>query len=154
MRYEKLIEDFVDRTKQNLSVIIEGLLKDGVKVFETTQLINSCLGLIVLPREQDLQRIPKKSLKELQRHGWPIPSMNNQSDQIRDLKDMICYLRNAIAHFNIEFTHDSHDEIDGLKLWNQENRQSPKKRESTLTVDGLRLFVEKFSDDILQNLKD
>ena len=67
MRYEELVMDFAERTGKNLAAI-EKLAaaqaqekkkdEDNDKVFDTTQLINSCLGLIVLPREKDIQRIP------------------------------------------------------------------------------------------------
>jgi len=151
MRYEKLVKDFADRTKKNLSAI-ERQHKYDATVFETTQLVNSCLGLIVLPRERDIQRIPTKTLDELQKEGGPTPCIINPSDKFCDLKDLIEYLRNAIAHFNIEFTHDDYEEISGLKLWNQSNRNSPKEREAKLSVDNLRGFVEKFSEEIVQNL--
>jgi len=58
MMYEEVIKDFAERTKQNLDVI-EELQQDGSEVFETTQLINSCLGLLIFPREEYLDKIPK-----------------------------------------------------------------------------------------------
>ena len=161
MRYEKLVQDFADRTRDNLAAI-EGLVETQRQkekkptVFEITQLINSCLGLIVMPREKDIKKIPRTSLGELETQGWPIPRLTNSSERPHNLnlRHLIEYLRNAIAHFNIEFTHNDHNEITGLKIWNQKERgDCPRKWESTLSVCDLRDFVEKFSQVIVQNLE-
>jgi len=161
MKYEKLIRDFAERTGKNL-VAIEKLTAtqahekkglDDYKVFETTQLINSCLGLIALPFEKGLKEIHTTSLEELQAKGWPIPKLINQTEKWRKLtlRQLIEYLRNAILHFNIKFTHDEKDQINGLKLWN-EKKKVGKIWESTISEDELRSFVKKFSDEIVQNL--
>ena len=77
MRYEKPVRDFTGRAGQNL-VAIEKLTAaqaqkkkglDDYEVLETTQLINSCLGLIVFPFEKGLKEIPTISLEELQDKG-------------------------------------------------------------------------------------
>lgn len=52
---ESFIKDFAERTTKNLDVINylaeSPYNKDGKRVFEVTQLINSFLGLIILPNE-------------------------------------------------------------------------------------------------------
>jgi len=156
MRYEKLVKDFTERTMDNLAAIdklVETQKKKGKKptVFETTQLINSCLGLIVMPKEIWLQRIPKTSLEELEAEGWPIPSLIDSSQQRAslNLRHLVKYLRNAVAHWHIEFTHDDHDHIDGLKMWNEEENGS-RRWESVLGVRDLRILVKKFSEMIVQ----
>jgi len=45
--YEDVIRDFAIRTKKNLA-ITEQLHKKGKKVYETTQLVNSCLSFSVI----------------------------------------------------------------------------------------------------------
>jgi len=102
-------------------------------------LINSCLGLIALPFEKGLKEIPTTSLEELQAEGWPIPKLINQTEKWRKvtLRQLIEYLRHAILHFNIKFTHDEEtQEINGLKLWN-EKKENGKIWESTISVNEL-----------------
>ena len=65
---EDVVRDFGERTKRNLCVI-EHLREQGCEVYETTQLINSMLGLLVFPREEYLSRIPKTTFTELVRAG-------------------------------------------------------------------------------------
>jgi hypothetical protein len=63
MNYEVLVKDFAERTMANLKTI-ERMHQDGRPVFETTQLINSCLGLLVFPQQTYVDSIPKLSLME------------------------------------------------------------------------------------------
>ena len=88
MRYEDLVIDFAERTKTNLIAIEEIVEAENQeeklekrKAFETTQLINSCLRLIAMPREKDFDKIPKIPLEGLEKEGWPIPSLINPSER-------------------------------------------------------------------------
>lgn len=49
MMYEDIVRDFAERTRKNLKAI-ERLLADNQDVYETTQLVDSMLGLLVFPR--------------------------------------------------------------------------------------------------------
>jgi len=71
-------------------------------VYEVTQLINSLLGLLVLPRERVYQRVPAVSLRSLESKGWPHIDFEINQRRCRNLKDLLEVLRNAVAHFNIE----------------------------------------------------
>lgn len=144
MNYEDLLKDFTERTKRNLEVI-EELHKTGKEVYEVTQLVNSCLGLLVFPKEQFIEKIPETPLDQLEKEGWPVPKLTGNFPQAENLRQLIRYLRNAIAHFNIEFIGDK--EISRLKVWNI--RHGKKVWEAELTVDDLRKLVEKFSDLII-----
>jgi len=155
MDYKELVKDFTKRTMSNLNAIdnlLEQQQKKGEKitVFETTQLINSCLGLIVIPKETWLDNIPETSLVELKADGWPIPELSDPSEAWQDLtlRQLIKYLRNAIVHWNIEIIQDGENQICGLKMWNDHEENDSRVHESTLSVDDLRNFMGKFSDMI------
>ena len=169
MRYEDLVIDFAERTKKNL-VAIEEIAEaenhevklEKCKAFETTQLINSCLGLIAMPRAKDFDKIPKISLEELEKEGWPIPSLINPCERKSGLtlQHLVKYLRNAVCHFHLEF-HEHEYKIIGLKMWNEVkdedkiNENNHKKIwEATLSIKDLRLLIEKFSKVIAENLKE
>ncbi|MEJ5226809.1 HEPN family nuclease [Thermodesulfovibrio sp.] len=145
MQYKDLLKDFTKRTKRNLEVI-EQLQKRGEEVYEVTQLVNSCLGLLVFPKERFIEQIPETPLEQLEKEGWPVPKVAGNFRQAQNLKELICYLRNAIAHFNIEFK-STRDEITQLIVSNKWRGKTTWKAE--LTVDDLRKLVEKFSDLII-----
>ena len=169
MRYEDLVVDFAERTKENL-VAIEKMAEvkkkktdvNKRKVFETTQLINSCLGLISMPRERDFNKIPKIPLEKLEKEGWPIPSLINPSERKPGLtlQHLVRYLRNAVCHFHLEFLEHEY-QIIGLRMWNEvkdgdkSNKKDRKKIwGATLHIKDLRLLIEKFSKVIADNLKE
>ena len=155
MNYQELVKDFTKRTMSNLDAIDKLLeaqqnKEEEITVYETTQLINSCLGLIVIPKETWLDNIPETSLVKLKADGWPIPELSDPSEPWQDLtlRQLIKYLRNAIVHWNIEILPDSENQICGLRIWNDHEENESKVHESTLSVQDLRKFVGKFSDMI------
>ena len=117
MNYTDVVRDFALRTRKNLEAI-EGLAAAHGDVFEVTQWINSMLGLLVFPQQRYVDEIPKTPLAELVRTGWPIPHVRGDFAQVQDLNQLIRYLRNAVAHFNIKFIDDGRGNIAILQVWN------------------------------------
>jgi hypothetical protein len=144
----RVIQDFADRTRLNLEFIEMHARKE--KVFETTQLINSMLGLLVFPHRGFFDRIPDTSLSELEANGWPHISISSEITNLpadaSSFRGLIRYLRNGIAHFNIEFTADESNNITGIKVWNHPNGDinKPKNWETQLSLDDLKLITHKF----------
>jgi hypothetical protein len=68
MMYAEVVRDFARRTKANLAAI-ERLCANGEEVYEVTQLVNSMLGLLVLPQQEFVDRIPETPLEQLRRDG-------------------------------------------------------------------------------------
>ena len=109
---------FAGRTRRNLEAFNhayqKGVLKD---VHPVTQLVNSLLGLVVVPKE----RRPKYELwttpwEKLQSDKWPEWEWKhigncNREGSCHELKHFIGHLRNAAAHgrFSFEGCEDSHD---------------------------------------------
>jgi hypothetical protein len=163
MMYEEVVRDFALRTRKNLEAI-EALQRRDVRVFEVTQLINSMLGLLVFPQQEYVDSIPKTPLEELRRDGWPIPRVTGQFQQVTDLNQLIRYLRNAVAHFNIEFVGDGENNIKVLRVWNMAPVRNEKGQpirgqdgkiieeknwEAELTVQQLRGIATRFIDLLL-----
>ncbi|SFG37312.1 HEPN family nuclease [Neptunomonas qingdaonensis] len=149
MDYENVVRDFAKRTRKNLEYIEQGK-KEGNEVYEITHLINSCLGLLVLPHENYINSIPTTSLDKLKDQGWVVPQTINGT-QPNDLKDLIRLLRNGVAHCNIAFTADSESKLDTLKIWNTQPRSGEKTWETELGFEELRSILFKFSDLILEH---
>ena len=141
MNPEDIVRDFALRTKANLRVI-EALESAGLEVYEVTQLVNSLLGLLVFPQQRYFQRIPETPLEILAQQGWPKPLVEGDFPSVRTLKDLMRYLRNAIAHFNFEYLPDERNEIQGMRVWNMHRGEENWSVE--LSLDEIRLAVDKF----------
>jgi hypothetical protein len=69
------------------------------------------LGLLVFPQQRFYEHVPKIPLYELEDQGWPIPKVVGKYPQVRDLQELVRYLRNAVTHCNLEFEADSNEQI-------------------------------------------
>jgi hypothetical protein len=145
MDYQHLVYDFAERTRHNLEVIRQQHV-EGNDVFEVTQLINSMLGLLVLPKEHYYQSIPTTPLEQLRKEGWPEPVLSGNLKAHSDLRDLIRLLRNSVAHFNIEFT-ESGGHIDGVVLSNKRDGKTTWK--AALSLTELEDITDRFIDLIL-----
>jgi hypothetical protein len=143
MDYQALIEDFARRTRSNLKALRQ-LQESGVQVFEVTALINSMLGLLVFPQQSYIDQLPEVSLQELAAAGWPIPEIHGNYPQVKNLKQLVRHLRNAISHFNIEFEPDNSGQIAGLSVWNTDQRSKKVNWRVRLTVADLEAIAMQF----------
>lgn len=153
MMYEEVIRDFAERTRANLRAV-EELRAEGKEVYEVTQLVNSTLGLLVFPQQEYVDRIPHTPLEQLKQDGWPIPRIRGGFQQVSDLNELIRYLRNAIAHFNIEFIGDGRNEIKFLRVWNTNPRNGKRTWEAELSAEDLRKIANCFVDLLLEKSHD
>lgn len=158
MDYSKpLFVDFARRTQKNL-VFIQAKKDEqpGLEVYEVTQLINSLLGLLVFPQQRYYSQIPKTPLTELSKQGWPIPRVVGGYPQVSDLRQLLRYMRNAVAHSNLRFLSDESLQIRGVEVWN--TRQDPNRPGrvkitwmATLSIEDLEKITEKFIQLIVNN---
>jgi hypothetical protein len=149
MMYEEVIRDFAWRTRKNLETI-DRLHAEGQETYEVTQLVNSTLGLIVFPEQEWFNHIPTTPLEQLRREDWPIPRVVGSFPQVTDFQQLMRYLRNAIAHFNIRFIGDGRKEIHLLSVWNTDPRTKRKTWEAELSVADLRKIAERFIEFLLE----
>lgn len=145
MEYQNVVRDFARRTRQNLDLLRDLQIQNPkLEIYEVTQLINSMLGLLVFPQQQYYGRIPATSLDELARQGWPIPDVIGNHPQVSDLNQLVRYLRNAIAHCNVEFLSDETLHIHGIVVWNfSGNRINWKAK---LSLQDIETLTDKFID--------
>ena len=154
--HEKLLSDFANRTRQNLQLIREiRETQPEREAYEVTQLVNSMLGLLVFPKEHYLDEIPNKTLDELKNEGWPIPEVRHGLTEAKDLKDFLRLMRNAIAHFNVEFAQNEKGEITGLKAWNEKkiDKRKVKNWQVELTLEQMENIALRFIDLITEKDK-
>ena len=77
----------------------------------------------------------------MEREGWPLPY--EEKSQVRNLRELVKSIRNAVAHFNIELTHDE-NEIVGIRFENYSLDDEDKKEPiwvGKFELDSLRRFV-------------
>ena len=148
MEYQELVRDFVARTRANLE-LVERLAADrSCPAYETTQLINSLLGLLVFPQQKYYHEIPDTPLEQLKEQGWPVPKVVGDYPQVDTLKQLFRYLRNSIAHFNMKFHADGSGQLVGVTVWNTPPGKSKPNWKARLEIEELRALVERFSEVI------
>ena len=148
MEYQDPVLDFARRTRKNLEFVERHVSHSDAEVYEVTQLINSMLGLLVFPKERLFKTLPDLPLSELAEQGWPKPEVLQGTPPCASLREIIRYLRNGIAHFNLEFTTGRREQINGIHLWNENTRDKnhPNRWEIWLSLEDLRLITNKFID--------
>lgn len=153
MRYsdENLLWDYAQRTRKNLEFIEKTVREEpGAELFEVTQLINSLLGLLVFPFERLRDQIPEKTLADLEADGWIVPKVSGEFPQVEDLSKLVQYLRNSVAHFNMEFVADQNGQIEGLRVWNR--NRGRKDWEAEVKIAELRDLTTRFLDLIQERV--
>ena len=145
------IKDYIFRTKENYKK-----LKNGP--YEVTQLINSMVGFLILPKEALNGKITdtliqKSTLLEVQKcirlNTYSKPMPNNNLEQI-------CrHMRNAVAHNRITF-HAEDNVVAGsvaqIHSITFKDGYGAQKFEMTLEVDLLEKFLLEFADGILTQI--
>jgi hypothetical protein len=151
MEYKHQVKDFVARTKANLELIEQSALA-GQEGYEITQLVNSLLGLLVFPQQYYFNQIPALTMSEMKEAGWPEIKVDGEFEQHQNLRDLMRYLRNAIAHFNIKFLGDDTHKLRALRVWNHRGSNQITWR-AEIPFEDLRLIVTKFLALILEENK-
>ena len=133
MMYEQLYRDVMRRTKRNLE-IIEELHRRGLPgaegPYELTQLLNSFLGAVALPRERDLgPKLATISIEEAEER-WRLPRIVDNYPDLPvhthrrpkkpvNLDVLLELMRNGLMHGNIEPITGSTGEITRISIENR-----------------------------------
>jgi HEPN pEK499 p136 len=158
MNYKDFVADFAKRTLANLD-LVKGAAQEGrPDAFEVTQLWNSLLGLIVAPHERDVRQLPKIRLAELHALGWPTITTAGTL-QSETLRGLVGTLRNAVAHFNVEFHPNSRGEIHHVSLWNAQldekghpSADLPHRWDGRLDIDQLDQLARRIAATYIDEL--
>ncbi len=110
MDYNEISRDFAQRTK----LLIESYKGE----YEVTLLVNCCLGLLIVPKEKDFNKIPDEEIP-IKTGIWGI---NRESITVKceqcgyNLRHVIRRIRNGICHFHIKTIPDDHNNISFLEI--------------------------------------
>lgn len=152
MGYDKnyLVKVFAERTRENLKIIDD--LKDNhnaehIEVFEITQFLNSCLGLLVFPRKVCLNNFPQMPLRT---DDWLVSFADGGFPQPKSIQQLVRHLRNGIAHCYLKLFPDDKNEIKSIRVWDECPNCHVKNWQVTWNVPDFRKFVIKFSDILIR----
>ena len=148
MEYAKdiaFIKDFVIRTKDNIV--------HGDHRYEVTQLINSLVGLLVLPKERYYKNINDNMIDS---QTFCAIRECIQSNKKLKLVDIVRHMRNAIAHFHIECKAEFETKvIDRIILTDDFRSDSPKPNfKMILPISLLEQFLFQLADAVVKSITD
>lgn len=147
MNYEDELLSFVRRTRKNLELTEQWRIEHPHANFsEVTHLINSLLGLIVLPKEKVLNELQQLHVTPTGIPDWRAAFRLVQAEEEppTELRPFIDGLRNSVAHGSLDF------ETDGLEITGvtfvQKSRDKPRRIlwRASFELDELRIFLEHF----------
>lgn len=139
------IMSIIFQTEINLVAMREASFGEQ-PVFPATQIINSLVGLLILPQQSFYDMIPNHKIRDLNRVGWRIPTALRGEDTARSLNRLARRMRNAVAHSNLEFTNNA-GQISGVRFWDSSNRfqvGSQPEWEIYFSIDELEWFLDRF----------
>ena len=103
-------EGFSSRTRKNLKYVRTAFVPQDLRVHVVTQLVNSLLGLVIVPQERGLAKeLKKRTREDLEAGGlwkWNIVRDKPKGKQPKTdtLGTLIWHLRNGAAHGRFTFS--------------------------------------------------
>lgn len=151
---QNFLKDFINRTLINLE-FIQQAEKQGKEVYEVTQLVNSCLGLVVILQQYgdgfftDADIFPIL-LKDLQNAITTNTYKGNRKKT--NFNNILYHLRNALSHGKLDFTNEEHDgkmQISSIKFTDADIKDKSQKFIITLNIAQ----IEQLAKCTIKNLK-
>lgn len=144
MIYENLVRDFAARTIDNYKRISDG-------PYEVTQLINSAVGLLIIPQQKHYNLIADKLVSEELLDKMKQCVENNSYIKELNLQQIARHLRNSIAHARMSFKGSEKGtgktEIESV-VFEDENKDSGEYIRMNIPVEVLREFFLVFADAV------
>lgn len=138
---------FVRRTKDNLD-LAEAIQDRLPEFWEVTFLVNSLLGLIVVPRQTLLDELHTLPVTRTGIPSWGVAFVIDGDPLPGDLRALIKGLRNAVAHFSLSFTTEA-GEIIGLHFQTYEDERATIARwAASFKIGELRAFLDHLAEEV------
>lgn len=143
--YTDFSRDSIKRTKINI--------QEYQGKYEVTHLINSCLGLIVIPKELFVDKLSNEPIYERdesyginQAKNSILDTYADKEDKVYGLKNIIRHIRNGLSHGHLEQKKDN-DKISGFRIFDSHRGNETFSIE--LTINEFKQFALRVSDDFL-----
>ncbi len=142
MEYSQEFErDFMRRTLT--------LVKQYKGPYDATLLLNCLLGLLIVPKETSIDRIPTDPISELGKWGISPASIKSfgkkttKNQHPQTLRGIVWNLRNSVAHFRFRPIHKNRQVI-ALDFDDRSGFSA------SIKLDEVRVFVEKLAQHLEQ----
>lgn len=134
-------KDFICNSKKNI--------ENYKGEYEVTNLINNCLGLIIIPKERFGKNIPEYKFNNTDM-TYGISKINiTKSDDGYSLWQVVRHIRNGLAHGRIEQRTENHD-IVGLRIHDKFDGSSPENFSIDFTIEEFKCFAFALSNMFLK----
>jgi len=136
--------DFVNRTRENL--------EKYSGTYEVTNLINCCLGLIIIPKQQlTNDELPKYVFNnEDNFFGITKSNIPFEENSKFDLPNVLRHIRNGIAHGRIE-QKTQNGKIVALRIHDKQNENGIENFVIEFSIEEFKNFAVKISDLFIRN---
>lgn len=140
--YTDFPKDFLERT---LSIV-----ENYNGEYEVTNLINCCLGLIIIPKQRLIDTLPDYTFSDNDK-TFKIDKSNLKLIKNRDfsLKNVLRQIRNGLTHARIE-QKTLHNRIIGIRISDRYNENSDDNFIIELTTDELKEFSLKLANKFIE----
>ena len=136
--------DFVNRTRTNL--------EKYCGKYEVTNLINCCLGLIILPKQNLNNDELSKYVFDNKDNSFGITKSNIYLEENSkfDLSNVLRHIRNGIAHGRID-QKTQNGEIVGLRIHDKQKESANNNFVIEFSIEEFKIFAVKVSDLFINN---
>lgn len=144
MEYQDFTKDFIRRTQANL--------KKYNGKYDVTNLINSCLGLIIIPNQFYVENLPDYNFTESDKKAYGINRLNitYELNDNYSLCQTAKHIRNGISHARIQQVSSIYNKIVKLKISDSFTRNGPDNFSIEITPYELMRFSIKISNEFLK----
>lgn len=117
---------------------------------DATLLLNCLLGLLIVPKEKSINKIPEDAVSDLDRWGISPSSIERWGkikgkDHPQNLRQLVWSMRNAVAHFRIE-PQEKNRECIGFDFTDQSGFRA------SISLEELHCFVERLARHLEEQL--
>jgi len=146
-KWEDFPRDFLRRTMLNV--------ENYRGTYDVVNLINNCLGMIVIPNEHLIEALPEYSFDHAdKRFGIDKNNITYEHKENYKLSNILRHVRNGLSHGLIE-QRTQDEEIIGVRFFDRADRDSPDNFSLELSINELRQFAfslaKAFLDDFPNN---
>ncbi len=139
--YTHFPTNFISRTKENLNMY-KGK-------YDVTNLINNCLGLIIIPKQQLNENLPQYTFNQQDKtYGITQNNITLESQSNYSLRNIIRHIRNGLAHGRIE-QRTENNKIVGLRIHDKPNDKASENFSIEFSIEEFRVFAESISNEFL-----
>ncbi len=139
--YTDFPRDFIDRSKANV--------ENYIGEYEITNLINNCLGLVIIPQQILARNIPEYEFDDNDKSYGITRSNITHSEDGYALTQVMRHIRNGLSHGRIKQRVNG-DKISGLKIHDKLTDSSPENFSIEFTVEEFKCFAFSLSSKLIE----